>query len=409
MKLVIVGHACSPLLGSEPGNTWNWAWHLSARHSVWVITHPQYRADIENFMACRPGRDIHFVWITPPRAIDPWRPWRSDRLLRIHYLMWLGWAYRAAARLHREVGLDLCHHVSLNTVSAPPPFWRLPMLKVWGPVGGGHQAPIAFRSYYGPQWRKQSIRDFRIRVMPHLPVLRRAVRAASLVLATNRETEALLREAGARDVRLFLDCGIPETTACSVPESSHGRRQMTLLWAGRLEKFKALPIALEALKRQPSLPVKLIIAGDGPARGEWEELTARMNLTDRVTFRGKVPFNEMQSVFREADAFLFTSLCDSSGSVVLEAMSHGLPVITLDHQGIGTFAPADAAIKIPVTTPEETVAAFSQAMAGLSSSPDKRHEMGIAARRFATSQVWTRRAEQMNCWYEELAGAHRNI
>jgi hypothetical protein len=144
MKVCIVGHACSPVLGSDPGNTWNWAWHLSLLHDVWVITHPQYSKDIESFRAHNPGRNIHFVWSTPPKAIDPSRPWRSDRLLQVHYFMWLRYAYRAAVQLHREVGLDVCHHVSLNTVSAPPPFWRLPMLTVWGPVGGGSRRPRRF-------------------------------------------------------------------------------------------------------------------------------------------------------------------------------------------------------------------------------------------------------------------------
>ena len=84
-------------------------------------------------------------------------------------------------------------------------------------------------------------------------------------------------------------------------------------------------------------------------------------------------------------------------------MSHGLPVITLDHQGIGTFAPEDAAIKIPVTTPAETVDAFAEAIAAIFRSPERRRQLGLGSRRYALSQTWAHRAEQMSCWYEELA------
>jgi glycosyltransferase involved in cell wall biosynthesis len=185
--------------------------------------------------------------------------------------------------------------------------------------------------------------------------------------------------------------------------------ELNLLWAGRLEKRKALPIALEALSLHPALPVKLIVAGDGPARSEWEELAKRLNPGSRVTFLGKVPFGEMQTLFRQSHAFLFTSLCDSTGTVVLEAMSHGLPLITLDHQGVGTFVPDDAAIKVPVTNPEETVAAFAEAILALSKSPDRRRQLGMAARRYALSQSWVHRSEQMSSWYQELACANRNL
>jgi glycosyltransferase involved in cell wall biosynthesis len=409
MKVCIIGHACSPVLGSEPGNTWNWAWHLASKHSVWVIAYPQYRGDVEAFLAVNPGRDIRFIWSAPPPAIDPWRPSRSDRLLQLHYFLWLRYAYRAAVRLDREVGIDLCHHVSLNTISAPPPFWLLPMLTVWGPVGGGQQAPPAFRNYYGAEWKNQALRDLRLRLMPHVPVLRKAVRAVSMVLATNRETEALLRDGGAREVRLFLDCGSPDSVADIRYELPEQPQYLTLLWAGRLEKRKALSIALEAISLKPTMRVKLLIAGDGPARAEWEELARGLGLGSRVRFLGKVPFHEMQSLFRQSDAFLFTSLCDSSGSVVLEAMSYGLPVITLDHQGIGAFAPEDAAIKVPVTTPAETVGAFADAIVAIFMSPERRRQLGLGSRRYALSQTWAHRAEQMSCWYEELAVAHRNI
>lgn len=39
MRVLISGYACEPERGSEPGNGWNWVWHLAELgHDVWVLT-----------------------------------------------------------------------------------------------------------------------------------------------------------------------------------------------------------------------------------------------------------------------------------------------------------------------------------------------------------------------------------
>jgi glycosyltransferase involved in cell wall biosynthesis len=118
----------------------------------------------------------------------------------------------------------------------------------------------------------------------------------------------------------------------------------------------------------------------------------------------------MREAFLGAHAFVFTSLRDSFGTVVLEAMAHGLPVVTLDHQGVGTFLPEAAAIKVPVTTPEDTVRLLAEAIDRLAADEALRLRMAQAAWRFAQAERWDRRAERMLALYEEvLSHAHRRV
>ena len=401
-RVILVGHALSPRRGSEPGNTWNWAWELSQHVPVEVFAFPEYRKEVEEHLAENPNPRLKIRWVTL-RGFDPWRPEKGERGIRLHYLLWLREAYKVIRELTASTdGPVVVHHVSWGSASAPPPIPQ-GSAGVWGPVGGGQVAPRAFRGFFGREWLGEAVRAFRVKALPYLPRWRQGVASVSRILVTNRETEVLLRKAGARNVLPFLDCGVPKGFGLSKPPNPKGERvsPLRLLWAGRLEARKALPLALRALARL-QVPVELWVAGDGPLRADWEAEARRLGLEDRVRFFGRVPWVQMQELFRSTDAFIFTSLRDSFGSVVLEAMAFGLPVIVPDHQGVGTFVPNEAGIKVPVTTPETTIEGFARAIERMALDQEARNRMALAAWRFAQEERWDKRAERMLNIYEEL-------
>jgi glycosyltransferase involved in cell wall biosynthesis len=141
--------------------------------------------------------------------------------------------------------------------------------------------------------------------------------------------------------------------------------------------------------------VQLNIAGDGPDRSAFQFTAKRFGLEKIVSFRGQIPWPEMSMEFESADVFLFTSLHDSFGSVVLEATAYGLPIITLDIGGAGTFLPSSAAIKITPTTVEATSNAIAKAIIRLRDDLPLRRSMGIAARQFAESMLWDSQSAAM--------------
>src|SRR5262249_32608621 len=141
---------------------------------------------------------------------------------------------------------------------------------------------------------------------------------------------------------------------------------------------------------------------DGPCRAECERLVDELGIRQLVSFTGKVPRTEVLRLFRESDAFLFTSLRDTFGSVVLEAMSQGLPVLTLDHQGVGAHLPREASIKVPPASPAEVIAKLTDAIRYLCTHRDACRQMSGAAIAFAKAQSWESRARQMGAWYDKV-------
>jgi glycosyltransferase involved in cell wall biosynthesis len=322
----------------------------------------------------------------------------------LHYVLWQRAVLREARRQHRRHKFDLVHHLSWGTISAPPLLWRLPIPLVWGPVGGAQTAPPAYRRYFGSAWRREFLRTFRLKLVTRMPRLRRTVRACALILSTNPETTQALKAAGARAVRFFPNIGVPDNLLSRSPDQQRpDKSEFVILWAGRLIPIKGLALSLEALAQlDGKLPVRLRVVGDGPLRADMEKLAHTLGIAERVEFVGAVPWSQMKRYYREADIFLFTSLRDSSGAVLAEALASRLPIVTLNHQGAGAIVPTEAAIKVAVTDPDETVRNLSKAMQLLITSPELRRQMAEAAASHAQSLSWTRHAEKMTGWYEEI-------
>ncbi len=92
---------------------------------------------------------------------------------------------------------------------------------------------------------------------------------------------------------------------------------------------------------------------------------------------------------------LFTSLRDSFGTQLLEAMAFGLPLVVLDHHGARDCVPVAAAIKVPIASPERLTLDLAAALRLLAFNPNRRAAMGTAGREFAEQHRWPEKARAM--------------
>src|SRR5215216_458769 len=108
-----------------------------------------------------------------------------------------------------------------------------------------------------------------------------------------------------------------------------------IISVGRLAEEKNWITLLQAFalaqKRHPK--IRLVLLGDGPQAETLRQLAGELGITERVTFTGNVPFNDVPTYFKAADLFAFASLTETQGLVTLEAMASGLPVVAVDASG----------------------------------------------------------------------------
>lgn len=98
--------------------------------------------------------------------------------------------------------------------------------------------------------------------------------------------------------------------------------------AARLHPAKRLDCALRLLPRRPDL--HLLLAGQGPARGELERLAAGLGVAERVRFLGELLPSRIGDFLAALDAFVFPSASETFGLAGLEAAVAGVPVIASD-------------------------------------------------------------------------------
>jgi glycosyltransferase involved in cell wall biosynthesis len=104
-----------------------------------------------------------------------------------------------------------------------------------------------------------------------------------------------------------------------------------IVFIGRLVYYKHLEVVIEALRiLRDKCDVKLVVLGDGPMRGNWEDLVKRYNLKDVVEFKGYVSHEEKLYYLSKCRALVLPSIFEGFGIVILEAWALRKPVIVAD-------------------------------------------------------------------------------
>ena len=407
MKVLISAYDCKPNYGSEAGNGWNWAWHLTELgHEVWVLTFANNQKIIEAELELQPISQLHFIYITIPQWIEHYSKmipgdfgWQSG------YLAWQKRAAKIARQLDREHGFDIVHHITWASITAGSWLWSLNKPFVFGPVGGGQITPPQFKKYFlKHQWRKEAVRSFISNKLAKFNFIsRQTVSKADLVLATNRDTYELAKQLGAHRVEFFSVIGLAQNYLPPQLPIRSANSELRLLWIGSPIPTKGCLLALESLAQvNPSIPWKLTIIGFSSSDRDLMTAIAKLGIKDRVNCKGRIPWSQLKHEYLNSDVFVFTSLRNSLGAQLIEAMGCGLPIITLNHQGARDFVPENASIKVPVTNPTQTSAALAQAVEQMYYEPEQRKEMGRVAYEYAQAQTWSQKARQMSEYYQQL-------
>ena len=186
-------------------------------------------------------------------------------------------------------------------------------------------------SYLVPSKR---LGDYLVKVLS-----KRRLKRVSTLVAPTQKVENTLHGYGMNTPISVVPSGISlEQHFQRLPEAERIRRRrelgigdedLVLINLGRLGGEKNLGELLvffaEARKKNEGL--KVLIVGDGPARGDLQKQARELGVAEHVIFTGMVPPDQVQNYYQLGDVFVSASTSETQGLTYIEAAANGLPLL----------------------------------------------------------------------------------
>jgi phosphatidylinositol alpha 1,6-mannosyltransferase len=156
---------------------------------------------------------------------------------------------------------------------------------------------------------------------------------------------------------------------------------LVVLYVGRIAKEKGLEHALRAMHElsRDTPSIRFVFVGDGPYTDE-----LRAAAPSSAIFTGRLNGVPLSTAYASCDVFLFPSVTDTFGNVLLEAMASGLVVVAADAGNTRELVGDARGVIIPVTQS----GAIAQALRQLSKDSPARVKIRDVSQQWARARTW---------------------
>lgn len=416
---MVSAYACNPYKGSEEGVGWNWIKAISAYHDISAITAEFHREDIEREVHKHPNAysGIRFNYVKHKKwHYSPTRFWKFIEgfwfkpIMNRVYREWQKDAFWLGAQLHKKIQFDLVHQLTYVGFRFPGHLWKLDMPFVWGPIGGLENTPWRFLRVLGPSGYVYYAGRNMINSLHKKYLLgpKQAFRKAKngIIAATEGIQKEIWHWYGTNS-HVICEIGPPQDVASVFTLRKPGEL-LKLSWSGLHLPGKALPLLLQAMAQVPvGLDWQLDILGQGPSTRKWQQETKSLGLHSNCKWHGRMPRDQAVDIVHNSHLFIITSLKDLTSTVLLEALSQGVPVIALDHCGFSDVVTPECGIKVPVDNPDQVIRDIAKSITRLWFNEGLRRNLAKGALRRVQDFSWEKKAEKINEIYERAVAAQK--
>lgn len=380
--------------GSEP----YWAYQIVKKsiefgHDVTIIVgiydcNRTFDKNTKVYVAFPKGRSSHVI-------LEAWK--------RLYFIFFV---YFKTQSILRKEKFDIIHHVlpcSLDTFSFLGLFKNKTIPFIMGPLQrttsvGGAQS---FNRTFG----KNHLTFSSVLMYLVYKIIRPFV--TFLSLQTFYKADAVIFPS--QDSRQFYNSLIPHIKkkyvipigidlTKGIKQSKKGKA-ITFLSVGYLTKRKGHIVLLKAFKKliQHNASVRLSIVGNGPEFDTLKTYIKNNTLEKSVDLIGFISPKIIQTLYQKADVFVLPSLEDSFPTVVLEAMSYGLPLIATD-----TGSVAEMVERAGIMAKSGDTSSLYKAILELYSFPQRRQLLSQNARKQVKKYVWSDIIKKYASIYKDL-------
>lgn len=393
-------------IGGEAELGFNLVKQLSRFCDVYVLTHWHNKKAIEEKLAKESLNNVTFFYIKLPNFLSFLENFHKGGI-QIYSYLWQIKAYFVAKKLHKKEHFNVFHHITYaNDWMASYIGALLDVPYIRGPGGGAHSVPGAFLKNYSFKDRlSEKIRSIGQWIFRHDPFFIIGQNRAKAILVCNQEAYLAMPKKWQKKAQFFPVNGITKKDLDLLPKNNNPNKKFLIISAGKLLKIKSVDLAIRSFKKFNDLVPnsEFLIVGDGPEFLPLQKLAFDLNLQNSVIFKKWMDRKDLLLQMRDADVFLFTSLRDGGGAVVVEAMAMQKPVVCFDISGPGFHINDGCGIKIKPISIEQSIKEISMALKNLYDNRELRLKMGENSKKRAEEFYdWNILGNKLEKIYEDV-------
>lgn len=338
MKALISAYACEPHKGSEPEVGWRSVIQYASNCSeLVVVTRANNKDSIESSAEYSSLTNVIFEYYDLPDIFLKIK--RGARGAFLYAYFWECFLFFYLLSRYKKQHFDLVQRVTFVSYRLPSFIFYFGKSFIFGPIAGGERFPIDFIRIFSFRGRVLEIARLVFQRFALLdPLVLISMFKADQIIAVTHDTKAILPSWAQRKTSVQPAISI-KFSDFNIVKKEPARARNTpirLLYVGRLLEWKGLMLALLSLRNiSGKLDYEFNVIGEGRDRAMFEDFVKKNKLN--VNFLGEINRSALSSFYSSHDLFIFPSLHDSGGMVVLEAKAHGLKVLVSDFGGPKMF------------------------------------------------------------------------
>ena len=411
MKIILLCYKLSPNRGSEHAVAWNFLRKMSPYHEFYVMYGHDGTPDLREmreWIESHQEENIHYCPILIPQTryarFTEW-VYKHEKYIGffLKYKLWHKEAYRKAKQLCEEEGIDLIHYLNPIGFKEPGECWKIKDVPyVWGPIQGVQNWPLSMWKAISTKGKIEAL----YRLIAHNAVLlgsykvRKAVSRADYIWGVSNNTLYQFKKLFDKDLGYLPENGIMQMNT-NTPIKRKVDEPLKLIWVGKFEDRKCIHLLLMALGKLKGLNWQLDVCAGGGGKNE-KLLIHELGIEKQVNFKGRLTRNEVQECFRNSHLHVISSLQEATTTVLLEAMSWGVPTLTLDHCGMGVVVCEKCGIKIPIHSYQQVINDMAAAISDMINSPEKVENLSAGVLKCSKEYLWGNRIQRFNEVYDKV-------
>lgn len=400
LNILVNAYAVSPNWGSEPGMGWNWVTNLARYCHLDVITEGEWSREIDEALKSLPQRDnitFHYLPVPEKVRIMCWNQgdWRF-------YWYYRRWQHRSEAKAREIIAskhIDVLHQLNMIGFREPGNLWKIKGIPfVWGPVGGMDLMPVSYLQ--GAPLKQRLFNKLKNKLnkiqYKHSPLVRGAINNSSALISAVKGVQDVFEELYHQHSVLINETGVSIDSNIKKNKSIAGE-PLKLIWVGKFDFRKQLPLALQSVIATGKRDIEIHICGTGDDAviQDMKSIAEDGGIGKQCYWHGNVPHEKILEYMAQSDLLFFTSIMDATSTVVLEAISAGLPILCFNTCGFGPIVKDFAGITVDISNFEKSVNDFSGHLLNIYENRNILNDISSNILLNRDSLTWDSKARQM--------------